>query len=84
MARKATLTFGGLLLTIAAAWAFGALWFDFPFPRLRQAVAALFAMAIIASLFLVRPRWRKISVVSGLVLFVAGWWMTLTARNDRD
>ena len=84
LARKATLTCGGLLLATAAAWAFGALWFDFPFPRLRQVVAVLFAMGIIASLLLVRPRWRKISVVSGLVLFVAGWWMTLTARNDRD
>src|SRR5260370_14056468 len=47
-----------LVLLIGVAWAFGALWFDFPFSALRRPLAAVFGLGALAVLAFVRPRWR--------------------------
>jgi hypothetical protein len=47
-----------LVLLIGVAWAFGALWFDFPFSALRRPLAAAFGLGAIGALVFVRPRWR--------------------------
>ena len=46
-----------LVLLIGVAWAFGALWFDFPFPVLRRPLAIAFGLAAIGAVAFVRPRW---------------------------
>lgn len=46
------------VLLIGVAWAFGALWFDFPVAGLRQPLAAAFGLSAIAALVFVRPHWR--------------------------
>ena len=54
-----------LVLLIGVAWAFGALWFDFPVSALRRPLAAVFALSAIAALAFVRPRWRAQLGVAG-------------------
>src|SRR5436190_1192568 len=44
-----------LILLIGVAWAFGALWFDFPFSPLRRPLAAAFGLGTIGALAFVRP-----------------------------
>jgi len=39
-----------LVLLIGVAWAFGALWFDFPFSALRRPLAAAFGLGALAAL----------------------------------
>jgi hypothetical protein len=77
---------GGLLallaVVIAAAWAFGAVWFDAPFGNANKVVAGLLAMASALALVFVRPFWRKIGAVALLFGGVLIWWLTLKPSND--
>lgn len=73
-----------LVLLIGSAWAFGALWFDFPDPTLRRWLAGAFGLAVVLVSVLVRPRWRaKLSVALGIVLLML-WWLSLQPRQYRD
>ncbi len=65
------------------AWAFGALWYDFPFAALKQPLAAIYALAAVAVVVLVRGRWRKMGVLVAGFVVVLGWWRTLQPSNDR-
>src|SRR5437868_6405684 len=73
-----------LVLLLAAVWAFGALWYDFPVKSLRQVIAACFALAFIALLLMVRPRWLGRSIVIMLILLVAMGWGMLKPSNARN
>jgi hypothetical protein len=79
---------GGLLFAIvgliAAAWAFGAVWFDGPFGAGNKIAAALLAIAFVVVLLFVRPFWRKLGI---FVVFFAGvliWWLSIKPTQDRD
>jgi hypothetical protein len=48
-----------LVLLIGIAWAFGAVWFDFPFPVLRRPLAVSFGLAAIGMLAFLRPRYER-------------------------
>ena len=73
-----------LLLLIGVAWAFGALWFDFPFSALRRPLAAAFGLGAIGALALVRPRWRVQVAVAGAIALVAIWELTIRPSNTGD
>jgi hypothetical protein len=73
-----------LVLLIGVAWAFGALWFDFPFSAFRRPLAAAFGLGAIAALVFVRPRWRAQLGVAGAIALVAAWWLTIRPSNTRD
>jgi hypothetical protein len=61
-----------LVLLIGVAWAFGALWFDFPFPVFRRPLAAAFGLAAIGALVFVRPRWlARVAVAGAIALAVS-------------
>ncbi len=62
-------------------WAFGALWFDFPYaPR---AVAGLFAAALLAvTVFPPARRVRPRAMAGGIALVMA-WWFAQQPRHDR-
>jgi hypothetical protein len=73
-----------LVLLIGVAWAFGALWFDFPFSAFRRPLAAAFGLGAIAALLFVRPRWRAQLGVAVAIALVAAWWLTIRPSNTRD
>src|SRR5207253_8992571 len=79
---------GGLLVLftaiIAAAWAFGAVWFDAPFGNANKIIAGLLALASAAALVFVRPFWRKLGIFVVLFAGVLIWWLTLSPTNDSD
>src|SRR5438270_8225403 len=79
---------GGLLCAIiaviAAAWAFGGVWFDGSFGAGNNIAAALLAIAFGAVLVFVRPFWRKLGVFIVLFAGVLIWWLTLSPTNDSD
>src|SRR5258708_29521245 len=72
------------ILLIGVAWAFGALWFDFPVSGLRQPLAAAFGLSAVAALMFVRPHWRAQLVVAGAIVLVAAWELTSPPSNTRD
>lgn len=73
-----------LVLATGALWAFGALWFDFPQPGLRRAAAAVFGLAVVLVVGLVRPGWRAKLAVAVAVILVMVWWLSLQPRQYRD
>ena len=70
-----------LVVIIAAAWAFGALWFDAPFGNANKVVAGVMAIAVAIALVVVRPFWRKILAVVLLFGGVLVWWLTIKPSN---
>jgi Domain of unknown function (DUF4105) len=78
------LTVVTLILLIGVAWAFGALWFDFPFSALRRPLAAAFGLGAIGALVFVRPRWRAQVAVAGAIALVAIWELTIPPSNRGD
>jgi hypothetical protein len=66
---------------LCAAWAFGALYFDFP--KVGGLAAIVFAVAVLAAAILVRQKLLKLAVIFGGFAGVASWWLTLKPSNDR-
>ena len=79
---------GGLLCAVvaflAAAWGFGAVWFDGPFGAGNKLAAVLFAVAVVMALLFVRPLWRKLGVFIVLLAGMLGWWLTLSPTNEAN
>jgi hypothetical protein len=73
-----------VILVPATLWAFGALWFDFPFEGARHAVAIGYALGAVGLFFAVKNRWRALAFASAGFFLVLGWWLTLEPSNDRD
>jgi hypothetical protein len=70
------------LLTLGCgAWAFGALYYDFPVKK--HAVAAGFALVVLAALVLARGAGRKIAATAVASAAVLAWWLTLEPSNTR-
>src|SRR4029077_5948465 len=82
--RLFVLSVASFILLIGVAWAFGALWFDFPVAGLRQPLAAAFGLSAIAALVLVRPHWPAQLGVVGAIMLVAVWELTIPPSNTRD
>jgi hypothetical protein len=76
---------GWLLLVAGLAWAFGALWYDFPLsaPAARHGLALVFLVGAFAALLFPCPRWRTQLGVATSIIFIACWWLTLRPSNDR-
>jgi hypothetical protein len=72
-----------LFLGLATIWAAGALYFDLPIAWLRIPLALIYGLAMLAALFLVKGRWRAMSVVALGFAAVLGWWLTIKPTGDR-
>jgi hypothetical protein len=72
---------GCAVAIVAVAWAFGALYFDFP--RIGALAAILFVVILLAAIIFVRGQLLKLAIVLGASAVVAGWWLTLKPSNDR-
>ena len=66
---------------ICAAWAVGALYFDFP--KAGTFLAILFVIALVAIVIFVRRKLLKLAIVFGAFAVVVSWWLTLKPSNDR-
>src|ERR1044071_5086443 len=66
---------------LCAAWAFGALYFDFP--NASALVRILFLVAVLAIVIFVRAKLLKLAIVFGAFAIVVSWWLTLKPSNDR-
>jgi hypothetical protein len=70
-----------LVALVCAAWAFGALYFDFP---LAGGWAAFpFVLVLLATMIFVRGKLLKLIMVFAAFALVAFWWLTLKPTNDR-
>jgi len=72
---------GWAVAIVAVAWAFGALYCDFP--RIGALAAILFVVILLAAIIFVRGQLLKLAIVLGASAVVAGWWLTLKPSNDR-
>jgi hypothetical protein len=79
---------GGLLFAIvgliAAAWAFGTVWFDGPLGAGNKIAAAVLAIMFVIVLFFVRPFWRKLGCFAVLFAGVLMWWLTIKPTQESD
>ena len=69
---------------IASAWACGAIWFDLPAQFLRQPVTVLYAVLVLAVIFLARGPWLKLAIIAGCFGAVLNWWLKLQPSNERQ
>lgn len=67
---------------LCAAWAFGALYFDFP--EAGPLAAILFVIVLVAAVIFVRGKLLKLLIVFGAFAVVDLWWLTLKPGNDRE
>ncbi|MGB8169381.1 MAG: DUF4105 domain-containing protein [Chthoniobacteraceae bacterium] len=82
---KRALRGGGLVLAWllalgCAAWAFGALHFDFPVGK--NVVAWVFVVALLAAMVFLRGAARKFGVVFAGFALVLAWWFALNPTNE--
>ena len=73
-----------IILIGAFAWAFGALWYDFPIAGIRRLVAIAFFIGGIATVIFIRPRWKGMAGIAVAIVPVVAWWLTLKPSNTRD
>ena len=73
-------TCGWVLALGCAAWAFGALYYDFPVWK--TVVAWVFVAVVIAAVVFLRRRVRKLAVVFFAFAMVLAWWFTLKPSNE--
>ena len=66
---------------LCAAWAFGALYFDFP--KAGEVVAILFGLAIVAAAIFIRGKLLKLAIIFAACALVGSWWLTLKPSSDR-
>ena len=66
---------------LCAAWAFGALYFDFP--KAGAFAAILFVIALLAIVIFVRGKLLKFGILFAACALVAALWLTLKPSNDR-
>lgn len=73
--------FAWLAALVCAAWAFGALYFDFP--TAGTLAASLFVVVLLTTILFVRGKLLKLAIVFGAFAVVVLWWLTLKPSNDR-
>src|SRR5215469_1186488 len=66
---------------LCAAWAFGALYFDFS--TAGAFLAILFVVALVSVVVFVRGNLLKLAIVFSAFAVMVSWWLTLKPSNDR-
>jgi hypothetical protein len=67
---------------LCAAWAFGALYFDFP--KAGALAAIFFVLALLIVVLFVRGKSLRLAIVFGAFALVISWWLTLKPSNDHN
>jgi len=79
--RFIALALGWIAAVLCAAWAVGALYFDFP--AAGKWAAFLFVVILVAAIIFVHGKLLKLATVFGAFALVLLWWLTLKPSNDR-
>ena len=66
---------------LCAAWAFGALFFDFPVVTLRAPTAIVFVLVLIGVVIWLPGKLLKLVAVFGGFGLVTSWWLILKPTN---
>jgi len=74
-------TLAWMVAVLCAAWAIGAIYFDFP--KFAELAAAFFAFSLLVAVIFVRRKTLKLAAVFSGFAVVLMWWLTLKPRNDR-
>ena len=82
--RKITYVGAYGLGAIAALWAVGALYYDFPWPALRGAASIILLLAFVSALIFIPGRLRRLGVIFAGFAMVLAWWLSLKPRNEAD
>ena len=70
-----------IVAILCSAWAFGAIYYDFP--AVRQMAAGIFVLILLVTVIFVRGKLLKLAAVFAAFAVVALWWLTLKPSNDR-
>src|SRR5919109_2316319 len=70
-----------IVAALCVAWAFGAIYFDFP--TAGPLAAILFIIVFVAAIVFVRGKLPKLAIAFGAFVIVTSWWLTLKPSNDR-
>jgi len=70
-----------IVAILCSAWAFGAIYYDFPV--FRQMAAISFVLILLVSVIFVRRKLLKLASVFAIFAVVLRWWLTLKPTNDR-
>jgi Domain of unknown function (DUF4105) len=71
-----------IVAILCSAWAFGAIYYDFP--AFRQIAAVIFLLILLVAMIFVRGKLLKLAAVFAVFALVLLWWFTLKPSNDRD
>lgn len=71
------------LLVILSLWAVGALYYDFPIHGMRNAMAVLYGLFVVAVFIFVKHQWRSSGILLLAFALVLGWWLTIKPSNER-
>src|SRR5271154_4420837 len=82
LARWAVIIVAWFCILLLTAWSVAALYFDFPWPRLRLPLAAGYAVCVPVILFLMRSGNQKLAACFGGFVLVLAWWLTLKPSDD--
>src|SRR4029450_7791067 len=71
-----------IVAILCSAWAFGAIYYDFP--AFREMAAGMFMLILLIAVIFVRGKLLKLAAVFAGFALVLVWWFTLKPSNDRD
>ena len=69
-----------IVAILCSAWAFGAIYYDFP--AVRQMAAGIFVLILLVAVIFVRGKLLKLAAVFAAFALVLLWWFTLKPGND--
>jgi hypothetical protein len=73
-----------LVVSLLLVWGAAALWFDVRTGWLKYVAAAVYALALLASLFLIKRSALRLAACMACFLAVLCWWLSLEPSNTRD
>src|SRR5215471_3671949 len=79
--RFAFYALASVVAALCVAWAFGALYFDFP--KVGAFAAIFFVIVVLTAAILVRGKLLKLEIILAACALVASWWLTLKPSNNR-
>jgi hypothetical protein len=80
MFRSLTWLLVWIVAFLCSAWAFGAIYYDFP--AFRQMAAVILVLILLVSVIFVRGKLLKLAAVFAVFALVLLWWLTLKPSND--